>query len=187
MLGFGEMCHYKVSKSKKDKALEGKLGTKWRTGIFLGFSRDANEYVMCDVGGQDIVRARSLQRKPTRFRWNAAELMRLNLRPRDSLYRATAEPTGHREAEMSFEERLIPEHDQPQVRSKGVHDFSVLKRHLEEFGFTEVGCPRCDYMRTHGTGRGCAVAHSKHCRARIKRAMRETESGRIELKKFTDR
>ena len=113
--------------------------------------------------------------------------MKMNLRPRDSLYRATAEPTGHREAGMSFEGRPVREYKGPTTRNRGVHDFSVLKRHLKEYGYTEIGCPRCDHMRTHGTGRGCAVAHAKRCRDRIKRAMGETDSGRAELKKFTDR
>ena len=71
-------------------------------------------------------------------RWNAAELMRVNPRPRDSLYRATAEPTGHRERGVSFEERPAPEHEEPLVRNSGTHDFSVLKLRLEEYGFTEV-------------------------------------------------
>ena len=85
MLAFGEGCHYKVPKQKKDTALEGKLGAKWRSGLFLGLSRDSNKYVVWDVYAQDIVRARSLQRKPMSSRWSAAELMKVNFRPRDSL------------------------------------------------------------------------------------------------------
>jgi hypothetical protein len=34
MLGFGEACHYKVPKARGGRALEGKLGNKWRSGIF---------------------------------------------------------------------------------------------------------------------------------------------------------
>ena len=86
MLAFGEECHYKVPQQKKDRALEGKLGAKWRSGIFLGFSRDSNEYGMWDTNAQDIVRARSLQRKPMKSRWISTELMKVNLRPRESLY-----------------------------------------------------------------------------------------------------
>ena len=46
MLGFSEMCHYKVPKAKNKRALECKLGAKWRSGVFLGYSRDSNEYGM---------------------------------------------------------------------------------------------------------------------------------------------
>ena len=37
LLGFGEMCLYKLSKSPKDKGLEGKLGVRWKEGVFLGY------------------------------------------------------------------------------------------------------------------------------------------------------
>ena len=73
------------------------------------------------------------------------------------------------------------------TRGRSAYDFSVLKRHLDEHGYTEVGCPRCDYMRTRGTGSGCAVAHSRRCRERIKNAMAETEEGRQELRRFAAR
>ena len=42
-------------------------------------------------------------------------------------------------------------------------------------------------MRTRGTGSGCAVAHSRRCRERIKTAMAETEEGREELRRFAAR
>ena len=68
-LGFGEQCHYKVPKAKNERALEGKLGSKWRPGTFLGYSRDSSEYLVWDMGDQELVRARSLQRKPAGQRW----------------------------------------------------------------------------------------------------------------------
>ena len=46
MLGFGELCHYKIPKQRSERALEGKLGSKWRPGMFLGYSRDSNEYLV---------------------------------------------------------------------------------------------------------------------------------------------
>ena len=76
--------------------------------------------------------------------------MKVNLRPKESLCRSTAEPTGRREPSQGFKERPIPEHAQVTTRARSVHNFSVMIRHLEEFGYTEVGCPRCDYMRTRG-------------------------------------
>ena len=49
MLGFRELCHYKIPKQKAERALEGKLGSKWRPGMFLGYSRDSNEYLVWDI------------------------------------------------------------------------------------------------------------------------------------------
>ena len=68
-----------------------------------------------------------------------------------------------------------------------MHDFSVVRKDLEEFGYTEVGCPRCDFMSTHGHARGCGIAHSKICRNRIKRALGETAEGRERLDRFEER
>ena len=154
MLGFGELCHYKVSRQKSERALEGKLGSKWRLGMFLEYSRDSNEHLVWDIADQDLVRARSLQRKPKAQRWSAEELMKVDLRPKDPLYRATAEPTGRREPSQGFEERPDLAHPQVATRTRSIHDFSVLKKHLEEFGYTEVGCPRSvsyTHLRAHET------------------------------------
>lgn len=43
-----------------------------------------------------------------------------------------------------------------------------MQRDLKHFGHTELGCPRCHFVRTHGNVRGCGYAHSIVCRSRIK-------------------
>ena len=109
MLCFGERCHYKLPKPKHERALEGKLGSKWKEALFLGYSRGSNEYLVWSIEDQALVRARSLQRKPSVGRWSSEELMKVNLRPQDAFYRSTAEPTGRREPSQRFEDRVAPE------------------------------------------------------------------------------
>ena len=95
----------------------------------------------------------------------------VNLRPQDSLYSATAEPTGRREPNQAFEDRPTAEETSVSTRARSVHDFSIMQRDLTEFVYTEVGCPRCDFTRTHGGAKGCGYAHSVVCRSRIKKAL----------------
>ena len=49
MVEFGESCLYKLAKKSAGKSLEGKLGANWKDGIFLGYSRDSNEFILWSV------------------------------------------------------------------------------------------------------------------------------------------
>ena len=64
LLAFAERCLFKLPRKSKDLSLEGKLGSKWKEGLFLGFSRDSNEYIVWSVEDKTVTRVRSLQRKP---------------------------------------------------------------------------------------------------------------------------
>ena len=155
MLCFGERCHYKLPKLKHERALERKLGSKWTEALFLGYSRDSNEYLVWSIEDQSLVRANSLQRKPSVGRLSSEELMRVNLRPQDALYRSAAEPTGRREPSQGFEDRVAPEDKLAPTRARSVHDFSVVRKDLEQFGYTEVGCPRRLHEHTRTRQRVC--------------------------------
>ena len=43
--------------------MDGKMGARWSEGLFLGFSRDSNEFVLWCQSAKTVVRARSVQRK----------------------------------------------------------------------------------------------------------------------------
>ena len=71
---------------------------------------------------------------------------------------------------QSFEDRPLPEEPQaPATRASFKQDLRVTAKDLVDFGYTDLGCPRCEFMRTHGSGRGCGYAHGTVCRNRIKR------------------
>ena len=55
----------------QERSLEGELGSKWRDGVFLSFSRDSNGYFLWAVGKKNVVRARGLERKPESTRCSA--------------------------------------------------------------------------------------------------------------------
>ena len=75
-------------KPKRERYFWGKLGSKWKDALFLGYSRDSNELLVWRTGDQSLARARSLQRKPTAGRRSSTELMKVNSRPRDAIYRS---------------------------------------------------------------------------------------------------
>ena len=81
MFGFGESCLHKLPQKKPETALEGKLGSKWKDGVFLGYSRDSNEYFVWSVEGRTTARSRSQQRKPESERWKPEELAAVSQRP----------------------------------------------------------------------------------------------------------
>ena len=104
-----------LQRKSQDRSLEGKLGSKWREGVFLGYSKDSNEYLLWCVESKEVTRARSVQRKPESQRWDSEILGQVNQRPQDVLYRASAAPSGRREPQEDLEDRLAPEDELPKT------------------------------------------------------------------------
>jgi len=187
LLGFGELCLYKVPKKAPEFSLDGKLGSNWHDGIFLGYSRDSNEFVLWSTSAKKIVRARSVQRKSESARWNADALQEVNQRPQDFLCRAIAAPTGWREPNRGFVSRPAPEDEVPKTRQAYIPDLTITVKDVEEHGPTELGCPRCDYITEHGDARRYGYAHSKACRERSKTIFSQTAEGRERLRRVDER
>lgn len=80
--------------------------------------------------------------------------MNAKLRPQDALYRGLVEPTSRREPSQAFEDRPSPEGAPVPARARSVRDLIVMQGDLTEFGYTEVGCARFDFMNAHGRARG---------------------------------
>ena len=165
----------------------GKVGSRWREGIFLGCPCDSNRFVLCNISGKTIVRARSVQRKSESARWNADALEEINQRPQDALYRTAAAPTGWRERGEGFERRDAPEDEEPKIRSSSIPDLWITLKDLRDFGSIDVGRQRCDYIRQHGDARRCGYAHSKICLYCIKRRLSEPPEGRLRLQRVEAR
>ena len=117
-----------------------------------------------------IVRARSVQRKKESDRWDSKALSEINQRPQDTLYRAAAAPTGRREPDEGLKDRIAPEDEPPRTRVSTTREMKVTLDDIKKYGFTEVGCDRCDFIKEHGHAKGCGHAHSLVCRERIRQA-----------------
>ena len=87
MLGFGECCLYQPVSPAKDTGLDGKLAPKYRDAVFLGYSRDSNEYLLWDIAAKKMIRARGVQRVSESQRWKADALAAVNIKPQGYLHR----------------------------------------------------------------------------------------------------
>jgi hypothetical protein len=67
MVGFGESVLYKYPSKGPKHAPDGNIGALGADGIFLGYSRSSNTFVVATKDG--IVTARSITRKPESDRW----------------------------------------------------------------------------------------------------------------------
>ena len=65
-----EMCFYKLPTKGPERDAAGKMGARWRRGIFLGFNRMSSEYLLWDEG--KVAKARAVQRIKKHLRWPVA-------------------------------------------------------------------------------------------------------------------
>ena len=140
MLGFGETCLYKLNKLEMKKSADGKMSARWKEGAFLGFSRDSNEFILWDTIEKTVKRSRSVQRVSESKRWNVENLVAVNRRPQDTLYRAAAQPIYRGIEQEELAERRAPEDEaSPRVRATAARDVKVIIEDLKRFGVTELG------------------------------------------------
>ena len=133
------------------------MDTRWLEGVFLGFNRSSNTYVVATDDG--VVSCRSLYRKPIENRWAAERIMQLKstqwtLRKRaqlQALLRSAPAPSG----------------DPPAPRTEGPlpKAFRISYNGLVEHGFLQ-GCPQRDHNVAHGRSQD-GMSHAAECRASL--------------------
>ena len=62
LLSFGECILYKLPVKGPQSQPDGNMGTRWQDGVFIGFNRSANTYIVATENG--IAYARSIYRRP---------------------------------------------------------------------------------------------------------------------------
>ena len=68
LVGFAETVLYKLPVKGPRANSEGNMGAKWLEGVFPGFGRPSNSYI---IGTDDgVVSARTIHRRPAENRWN---------------------------------------------------------------------------------------------------------------------
>ena len=147
LLGFAETVLYKLPSKGPRANPDGNMGAKWLEGLFLGFSRSSNSYM---IGTEDgVVAARSIYRRPAANRWSVDRVTSLTATPWS--VRDKADVT------VSFQDAPTEE----ERRSKRIEDvpkaFRINHGDLVRHGFME-GCPQCDYNSAQ-EGQGRHLAH----------------------------
>ena len=66
LLGFGECVLYKLHVKGPNSATDGNMGSRWLEGVFLGYSRSSNTYVLATV--DHVSNVRSIYRRPAENR-----------------------------------------------------------------------------------------------------------------------
>ena len=79
-----KQCLYKLPIKGPQREAAGKLGARWRRGIFLGFSKASSEYLLWD--GNQIARSRTVQRLKKRLRWPKEAYEKMNKDPRQRIF-----------------------------------------------------------------------------------------------------
>ena len=176
ILGFGEVVLYKLPTKGPLHNPDGNMGTRWLEGIFLGYHRSANLYLIATDDG--LATARSLMRRPMMNRWSPERLAGIKITP--WAIRERPEPQVH------FREEAH-ERDEPTARPAPAlpRRFRINKGDLDTHGYTD-GCQQCEHIGRYGvTKPGCY--HTDRCRTRMIREIGKTESGQQRLSQWNER
>ena len=79
LLGFGECVLYKLPVKGPHSRPDGNMGSRWLEGVFLGYSRSSNTYIVATVDG--VVNVRSIYRRPAENRWSFERVARIAATP----------------------------------------------------------------------------------------------------------
>ncbi len=177
LIGFGERVLYKFPSKGPQHAPYGNMGAVGGEGVFLGYSRQSNTFIVATESG--ITTARSVTRRPERDRWSADALARIQQTPM---------------ALHARQERTRVRFDQPaqaqgptadEVRPAQARRLRINKTDLEQFGYEE-SCAQCKHILRYGKAKPGGT-HSEQCRTRIIEAMSKTDTGKARLAEQEER
>ena len=139
----------------------------WSHGIWLGFHRRTNEYVMFD-GEHGVRRARTIMRYPDQMKFLAEAAQKVDVGPQ---HLRVHEPRAA-VFQQPADKELQRGEDKPQQSRR----FYVRQKDLDAYEYSDK-CPRCEHALKYGNGRSNRP-HSDACRQRIMEKLNETPDGR---------
>ena len=133
VLGFAECVLHKLPTKGPQSRPDGNMGTRWLEGVFLGFNRSSNTYIVATEDG--VVSRRTLYRKPIENRWMAGRVLQFkstpwSLRERAQPQPETRETTTRTEPKIHRREGPLPK------------AFRIIHAEPQEHGLSE-DCPQC--------------------------------------------
>ena len=174
LIEFGECCLYKLPTKGPRHDERGKLEERWRHGIFLGFARQSNEYVLWDE--DKVVKSRSHQRVRREARWPSGMHEKVSADPHSTYAALLPERFGQ------APEASVPVETAPPRATRSV---AIRKADWEKHGSTP-GCSKCSAAIEMGWG-FTDGPHSPECVERFRRLFMETEEGRRRVQKADER
>jgi len=177
LLGFGEAVLYKFPVKGPKHQPDGNMGTTGGEGIFVGYDRQSNTFMVETEAGP--VRARSVTRRPELERWSAEGIARINSTPEDLVERPDRQRV--RVDQPATEQGPTADDAQPAA----IRRLRINKTDLDAYGY-EDSCAQCRHILKYGKARHGGV-HSGFCRTRLVEAMQQTDAGRARLAEQEER
>ena len=176
LIGFGEKIHWKPPLKGPQHDADGNMGPRLRDGIFLGYKRSSNSYVVADERG-NVVESRAVQRRPMEQRWDRASIESLTTTPWN--LRETADA---KRVELGEE---APKHDVAEDKVPVPRRLKITMKLLRQLGTTD-DCPQCEHVRQFNETKN-GLAHTEKCRKRLVEALEQTEEGATKLANTEER
>ncbi len=175
LIGFGEVVLWKLPTKGPASQPEGNMGARWSTGVFVGYNRSSNTFIVMTEDGKKAVR--SINRYPEQTRWNAEAISNIKATPWSE--REVSDPV------VRFQEPVVDRGGVEVAAPGALKRFRLNAQDLQTHGYTD-GCPQCGHIQRYGRGRAGGV-HSDPCRERLLTAIGETILGRKRLDDYEER
>jgi hypothetical protein len=167
VVGFGEVVLFKLPVKGPRSQPDGNMGTTQGEGVFMGYNRNANTFIIMTDDGK--VEARSLVRRPAANRWSAYRLAAVKATPWS--------PREKAEAEVRFEQPAEEAAAPPAVATPAApKEFRINQSDILEHGYSG-SCGQCTHIERYVRGRP-GGRHTAICRKRIIEAIRQTYFGK---------
>ena len=178
LLGFGETVLYKHPSKGPGHAPQGNMGALGGEGVFLGYSRAQNTFVVGTEDGRTIL-CRSIARRPVQQRWNAAALAGIRSLP----------AYGKSRPDSADGAQLPEAPEQPTeptpARPTPLRRMRINKSDLDKHGYTE-SCSQCRHIQRYGRAQA-GTQHSEQCRRRITEAIAQSDEGKARIQADEER
>jgi len=175
LLGFGEKILYKLP--VKGPQAPANMAAKWADGVFIGYARHTNTYVMATREG-GIATSRSLKRVPMANRWCPETLAQITSTPWSRRERSSPE-VRFQEPAVTSEEPVAVAPPPPTRR------FRITDTDLRNHGFTD-GCVQCSHIQRYGKTKA-GTQHNDACRNRVLEEIGKTTDGDARITAHTAR
>ena len=161
-IGFGESVFFKRPTKGPNAQPDGNMGAVQSEGVFVGYNRSTNTYILASEGGK--FESRSVSRRPEQNRWSAERIGEITMTPW-----STREKT---EQVVRFEDAVDGEPPVEAAPVSAPRKFRINPADLATHGYTEK-CAQCMHIETVGRARPGGT-HSDACRKRIIEAIGQT-------------
>ena len=175
IIGFGERVLWKLPTKGPNSQPDGNMGARWEDGVFVGYNRNSNTFIILTKDGKKAVR--SINRYPEQTRWSADGIAKIKATPWSE--RETADPI------VRFQEPITDKNDAALAPPRALERFRINAQDFRTHGYTD-GCPQCSHIQRYGQGRAGGI-HNDPCRDRMIKAIGDTTIGRQRLDDYEQR